>query len=493
MWRPALLVVAALAVVGAVLAGRGGDGQVRMAVGAELVFNPIGEIDANNSPSLARNPRDPENLALVHRVDRPGYSAALHTTGDGGRTWHRTELSLPDGLDRPYAPDVAFGPDGTLWVTYVNLVGLGNVPDNLWLARSSDGGRTLSPPARVVGALAFQARLAVGPDGTVHITWLQADEVGLSRLSGRPAPVVTSRTADGRRFTAPVRVSDATRELVGAATPVIDGRGDLVVLYQDFKDDRRDFENLEGPPWDSPFALVTARSEDGGRTFSPGVELESGVVPTRRFVVFLPEFPSLAAGPGAELYVAWSDGRHGDEDVFVRRSADGGRTWKPPARVNTNRRGDGTSQYLPRVAVAGGGRVDVVFLDRRGDVLDIATEATIASSFDRGRTFTNSGLSSQTFSSRIGPTSASHLPVDFGSRLGLVSGDVRSFAAWTDTRFGTEGSGRQDVVLAPFEVSRQGSARKGLAAGLAVLAAAALGGAVVRRRAERESVALKGK
>lgn len=454
-------------------------------VGRELVFDPTGQIDANNSPSLARNPRDGDNVALVHRVDRPTFTAALHTSRDGGRTWQRTELSLPEGLDRPYAPDVAFGPDGTLWVTYVNLVGNGNVPDNLWLARSKDGGRSLSRPARVAGALAFQARLAVDREGTVHITWLQADEVGISRLSGRPAPIVASRTEDGRRFTTPVGVSDANRQLVGAATPVIDGKGDLVVLYQDFKDDRRDFENLEGPPWESPFALVTTRSEDGGRTFSAGVELESGVVPTRRFVVFLPEFPSLAAGRGDDLYVAWSDGRHGDEDVFVRRSADGGRTWGEAARANTNRQGDGTSQYLPRLAVARGGRVDVVFLDRRGDVLDITTQATIASSFDQGSTFTNAALSSQPFSSRVGPAAASHLPVDFGSRLGLISGDDRSLAAWTDTRFGTEETGRQDVIVAPFEARRQGGARAGLAVGLAALALAALAGALAGGKRRR--------
>lgn len=443
-----------------------------VAVGRELVFDPVAEIDVNNSPSLARNPQDGENLALVHRVDRPRYSAVLHVSLDGGNAWQRTELLLPEGLDRPYAPDVAFAPDGTLWVAYVNLVGGGNVPDNLWLARSTDGGRTLSPPERVAGALAFQPRLVVGREGTVHVTWLQADQVGLSRLVGRPAPVVTSRTDDGRTFTAPVRVSDTARERVGAATPVVDANGDLVVVYQDFKGDRRDFENLEGPPWESPFALVVTRSDDGGRTFSRGIELESGVVPTRRFVVFLPEFPSVAAGADGELYVAWYDGRNGDEDVFVRRSSRGGRTWRAPVRVNDNRRGDGTSQYLPRLSVSRNGRVDVVFLDRRGDALDIATQATVATSFDGARTFTNARLSSEAFSSRIGPSSASHLPVDFGTRLALVSGNERSFAAWTDTRFGTEDTGRQDVILAPFEATSERSPRTTLVVGLALLAAA---------------------
>jgi hypothetical protein len=134
-----------------------------------------------------------------------------------------------------------------------------------------------------------------------------------------------------------------------------------VVPYEDFKNDRRDFENLEGPPDPGPFSLVVTRSDDGGCSFSSGVEFEAGIVPTKRFLVFLPELPSLAAGSGELLYAAWHDGRHGGEDVFLRRSDDGGATWSGPVRSNDNAVSDGTDQYLPRVAVAPDGRVDVLF------------------------------------------------------------------------------------------------------------------------------------
>jgi hypothetical protein len=220
------------------------------------------------------------------------------------------------------------------------------------------------------------------------------------------------------------------------------------VLYEDFKGDRRDFEYLEGPPWEDPFALVVTTSGDGGRSFGRGVELESGVVPTRRFLVFLPEFPSLAAAPGGRLYVAWADGRNGDEDVFLRRSDDGGRTWSGPVRVNDNRTGDGTSQYLPRVATAPSGRVDVAFLDRRRDRRDVRTDAFLARSGDGGRSYRNVRVSSKSFDSRVGPFIDAPLPVDFGSRLGLVSAGDASVVAWTDSRAGTEGTGRQDVAAA---------------------------------------------
>ncbi|MDQ3869998.1 MAG: glycoside hydrolase [Chloroflexota bacterium] len=445
-----LAVVFAVAALGSLALRLGADRDVE--VGKNVLVNKAGVVEAHNSPSLARDPRRPDTIVATHRIDRPLFSAALNRSTDGGRSWRTTALPLPRGLDRPYAPDVAFAPDGTLYVTYVNLEGTGNVPANLWLSRSSDGGRTLSRPVRIAGRLTFQARVAVDPAANVHVTWLQGREVGVLQLAGGPSPIVASRSSDGgRTFSRPVRVSDPNRPRVGAASPVIDADGRLVVLYEDFKDDRRDFQNAGGPPWENPFALVVTRPTGGG-AFSRGVQFESGVVPTRRFLVFVPEFPSLAAGPGDTLYAAWSDGRNGDEDVFLRRSDDDGRTWSPPKRVNDNPNGDDTSQYLPRVAVSPDGRVDVLFLDRRRDKKDVMTDATLASSEDEGGSFRNTRLSSRSFDSRVGASAARDLPVDFGSRLGLASADGRSLAAWTDTRVGSKETGRQDVFASSYEI-----------------------------------------
>lgn len=444
---------------------------------SEALVNPPAPIDASNSPTLARNPRRPESLVVAYRADRPRFSASLGWSDDGGASWEQTPLPLPAGQDRPYAPDVAFAPDGTLYALYVNLQGPGNVPANLWLATSTNGGRSLSPPVRVAGPLTFQPRLAVDRAGAIHMTWLQAADVGVLRLSGSPNVIVTSRSTDGgRTFSPPVQVSDPERPRVGAASPVVDSSGRVVVLYEDFKADRRDFENLEGPPWDEPFALVLTRSDDGGKSFSPGVELESVLVPTRRFLVFLPDFPSLAAGPDGALYVAWADGRNGDEDVFLRRSTDGGRSWNDPVRVNDNPLRDGTTQYLPRVDVAPDGRVEVVLLDRRNDPRNVMTDAFLAFSRDGGRSFENVRVSSKSFDSRVGPSVGPPFGVDFGSRLGLASGDGGSVAAWADTRLGTEATGRQDVMAAGVDPGEEprGIARLPVVAGLLALALLAM-------------------
>jgi hypothetical protein len=312
----------------------------------------------------------------------------------------------------------------------------------------------------------------------VYITWLKATDVGLLRLGGEPSPVVAARSDDGgRTFSRPVQVSDPRRRLVGAASPAIDSDGNLVVLYEDFKNDERDFQNLEGPPWKNPFTLVVTRPV-GRRAFAQGVEVDRGLVPTRRFLVFLPEFPSLAAGPGDDLYVAWSDGRNGDEDVFLRRSRDDGRTWSSPTRVNDNRKGDGTSQYLPRVDVSPGGRVDVLFLDRRRDPKNVMTDATLASSHDDGDSFTNARVSTRSFNSRVGAAASPRLPIDFGSRLGLLSDGADSLAAWTDTRLGSADTGRQDIFAARYDVPDPPGGLASLPAIIGLLLAALATGAL---------------
>ncbi|HET7487282.1 MAG TPA: sialidase family protein [Acidimicrobiales bacterium] len=478
--RPLLAVLAAafaaLAVAAAVLLV---DTDTSLAVGENVFANAGGIIDANNSPSLARNPRDPANVVVSHRQDQPGFSAALEVSFDGGRAYQTTVLPLPAGLDRPFAPDAAFAPDGTLYVSYVNLQGNGNRPDNLWVARSSDGGRTLADPVRVAGALSFQARIVVGRTGAVHLTWLKVGDVAPYAIVGYPSPIVAATSTDGgRTFSEPVQVSDADRMRVAAASPVVDAAGNLVVLYEDFGNDSRDFLNLDGPVWDGTFTLVVSVSKDGGKTFGKGVEVDAGVVPTKRFLVFLPEFPALAAGPGRTLYAAWADGRNGDLDVLVRRSDDGGATWEPPVRANTNPLKDGTDQYMPRLSVAPDGRLDVLFLDRRRDPRNILTDAELAISRNRGKSFENIRVSSAPFDSRVGFIANSKLEADFGSRLGLASTKTAALAVWTDTRLGVVDTARQDIAAAPVTVSTTTTSkavRWPAAFGLACLAFLCLG------------------
>ena len=495
--RRVLAVVAAVAglviLIGVALVATSGGGGPEAK--GNLLVNREGLIDVSNSPTVATNPARDGNVVVTYRKDRPGYDALISYSFNGGESWEQSVLPLPQGITGctaskgepcPFAPDIAFAPDGTLYVVYVNLVGNGNRPDNLWIATSTDGGRTLSNPTKIAGPLTFQQRVTVDPKGPVYVTWLQAAEVGFLRFAEPPPRIVTARSDDGgKTFGAPVPVSDQQRPRVLAPSPVIDRDGQLVVMYQDMKGNRRDYEYQEGPAAELPVALVLTRSTDGGRTFAPGAEIEADILLTRRFLPFLPEIPQLAISPAGKMYATWADGRDGDDDVWLRSSSDGGRTWSAARKVNDNG-ADGTAQFLPKVAVGPGERVSVLFLDGRHDpdqkeMLD----AYLATSTDGGKTFDNVRLSIKSFDGEnVGPTFGDLYGIDLGTRLGLAQDGGKLYASWVDTSAGTPVTGRQDVNFAVVDLPS--GANRGVAlAGLGVVALLGAGGALLLSRRNR--------
>lgn len=467
--RPPLFVLLALVLMGAgmTVLGAGMSSRPTEVIGVNRPVNAGAsdptDITAHNSPSLSTNPTDGNNLVVANRIDSPGFSCALHVSEDAGGTWAETEVPFPAGEELParcFAPDVGFGPEGTLYLSYVTLAGAGNRPNALWVVTSRDGGRTLSAPTRVAGPLAFQVRLAVDPvrPGRLWLSWLQAETTGNLAFPQPGNPVVMAGSVDaGMTWGAPVTVSAPARQRVVAPSAAVGSNGQLAVLYLDLMEDSLDYHGAHGgqggPAYPGPWSLVLARSGDAGASWTETV-VDPSVVPTERFVVFIPPSPSLALDRQADrVYVAFQDGRWGDADVAVWTSDDGGATFAAPVRINDTAFDDGTRQYLPKLAVAPGGRLDVVYYDRRIDLEDVFNEVSLQSSSDGGRTFSpRLRVSDRPFDSRIGSGIERDLP-DLGSRLGLVSFEDRVHAVWTDTRGGNEVSLKQDLAMATVGIS----------------------------------------
>ena len=417
-----------------------------------------GDISAHNSPTLVRNPQRPDNLAVSSRIDTPFFSCALHFSLDGGKSWSLTGVPAPKGEEaKCFAPDLAFSGDGTLHLAFVTLKGSGNVPNAVWMSTSKDGGRTLSKPVKVGGPLAFQVRLAADPaqPRRLYMTWLQASDVAPFQFTETGNPIQVARTDDGgASWSRPVRVSDPSRERVVAASPVVGPGGELYALYLDMGEDRLDYagahEGRGGPPYRGDYELVLARSRDQGQTWEE-LPVDGELRAIERFIVFTPAFPSVAVDGSGRVYAAFHDNRRGDADVFLWSLAPGSSEWEGPTRVNDSADRDGTSQYLPKLAVAPGGRLDVLYYDRRADPKNIMNQVSLQSSSDAGKSFSKAvGLSSSPFDSRIGYGAKEGLP-DLGSRLGLLSDDRRALGLWTDTRAGTPATQKQNLEQAPVE------------------------------------------
>lgn len=456
-----------------------------------------------NSPDIAVDPTNRDVVALANRLDKPDFSCALQMSGDGGRLWAPVNPvpELPAEADKCYGPEVEFDADGTMYYLFVGLEGAGNRPSGVYLTTSDDRGRTFSEPRQVLGRGNYQVRLALdrtsGNPGRLHLVWLRTtEEPGLGGLPAPPNPIVASHSDDGgQTWSDPILVSDPDQQLRAVAPAVAVGEGGaLHVAFYDLQDDSRDYRGLEGDTWPGTWSVVHRVSHDRGESFSPSVVVDDELRPPGRvMLIFTMPPPALATDEDGNVYVAWHDARNGDWDVFAAASSDAGRSWSGPVRVNDDAERNGRHQLLPQVAVAPGGRVDVVFFDRREDENNVHQHVYYASSTDRGASYgANVRLTRFSYNSKNGAKyavpSAQGL-YDLGTRLGLAADDTRTLAAWPDGRHPMPGTGVLDVLTTavlhePAVVAPAGGA---LPAWLGVLAAAVVvgGGWLAWRRVRR--------
>ncbi len=118
---------------------------------------------ANNSPLLVADPSEPRFVALANRLDAPDFDCALQVSGDRGHRWISVNPvpTLPEGAEKCYAPEVAIDSGGVLYYLFVGLAGAGNEPVGAFLTTSKDRGQTFSRPERVLGPLNFGVRMAI--------------------------------------------------------------------------------------------------------------------------------------------------------------------------------------------------------------------------------------------------------------------------------------------------------------------------------------------
>ena len=136
-------------------------------------------------------------------------------------------------------------------------------------------------------------------------------------------------------------------------------------------------------------------------------------------------FPQIAVDPKSRrLYVTWSDYRHGDLDVFLSSSEDGGKHWTEPTRVNNDPLHNGADQFFQWLAVDPvDGAINVIFYDRRIDPRNHKQIVVLARSTDQGHTFNNYAWTDEAFEAG---------GVFFGDYTGLAAFAGRVYGVWTE-------------------------------------------------------------
>lgn len=116
------------------------------------------------------------------------------------------------------------------------------------------------------------------------------------------------------------------------------------------------------------------KSTDGGRTFSPGVQVNSTPAGF---------YPSLRVDTAGMVYVAYQSG---DADIYFTKSTDGGQSFIPALKVNDDTIPQ-TGQEKPVIAVNNKGQIFIAWRDQRNSAPQTHQTVFVSASYDGGLNF----------------------------------------------------------------------------------------------------------
>jgi hypothetical protein len=327
------------------------------------------------------------------------------------------------------------------------------------VSKSTDGGATFADPVeavRKVPRFHFLDKpwLAVDPSNpnNLYVTYSDFDS-SRALCRGARIGIELVRSVDGgATWGAPTVLQTAcSPDLAQGSNVAVDGAGNVYVAWESFP---------TGVPTNE---IVIVKSTDAGSTFGSKVTVASVTPVGSTFTGMLQggfrnnEFPMMAIdrSPGRSagtVYIAWNDGRFGQVpdgypvgrsgitynfgDALVSRSTDGGASWSPAVKVNSNKNAspaDGTDQYLPGIAVDRNGAVGVCWYDRRRDPNNYLIDRECAVSRNGGQTWVNHRITKESFPPVLAAdrlVNASYMgdyDVTAADTLGRLSGFIGAF------------------------------------------------------------------
>lgn len=247
------------------------------------------------------------------RFQRQGV--AVSRSDDGGVTWG--PIADADDLSVAFVDksSIATSADGRAYVAYTFVDATGaTIEGGIRVTRSVDGGVTWSSGVRINDALhnSLGAVLAAGPGGTVVAAWW--DSTAANLLSDRSPDGGTTWGADVRvnAVGASAKGSSVNPWAIPLPTIATTSLGTILVAF------------AEGPGAD--LDILIAQSSDGGATWSRPVRVNDDRSGREQWQ------PALAVGPDDTVHLAWLDNRTGNYNVFYATSRDG-RRWSSNLRV----------------------------------------------------------------------------------------------------------------------------------------------------------------
>ncbi|MGI8602594.1 MAG: carboxypeptidase regulatory-like domain-containing protein [Verrucomicrobiales bacterium] len=291
--------------------------------------------------------------------DRPASerpSIMVTSSTDGGENFSApVQVSTPNITNVDYETNIAVDGAGKVYVVWAESDTTSAEADFNYslnfvkMRTSSDQGRTFSnhvvihsDPGTSVGEQFFpgylsNANIAVTPAGQIHVTWSECKTDFCSEYYYR-------HSVGGENFSSPLLIDHQVESVTfGGHDIAVDAAGRVSAVY--VKDDSAFFS---GPQTN----VYHARIEDGAVTRRTNVS----AVPRE----FLAYEPAVAIDALGRIYVAWSGptpgapDRSGPNDIFVRRSIDGGQTFSAQANLSNTPASEsgGGHSYSPALAIS---------------------------------------------------------------------------------------------------------------------------------------------
>ena len=374
-WRAIAAVAAAVTALSAPVDG--------LSAAATYTSGPISNLTATScsgSNAEVEQAVDPK-LGYVYEDWMGCSKIGFARSTDGGATWSPA-ITLPGSIGsnlNAWDPAVAVGPDGSVYAAFMVAHGSQWYPR---VAISTDHGASftqlsdvLPPDPKNWGDRDF---IAVGPDGTVYLTWDYGPERasvtficasnGSCAFATGDLNVVMQKSIDGgRTWSAQSYISPGFPSSGGDSAPmVIEPNGRIDVLYQGYH-----ITNTTTYAMDPAVSYFTS-SVDGGATWSRPVPVgaQGGTMSLAEWWID----GDIARDSSGDLYAVWdTQGTNADgsaNDVgWLSFSTDGGRTWSAPAQAPAERSG---APHIMEVAGGGAGLAFVSWLsssDSRGYAL----------------------------------------------------------------------------------------------------------------------------
>ncbi len=274
----------------------------------------------------------------------------------------------------------------------------GYLIDRIVIQRSDDHGQTWSDGVSIgYNPPKQQDKHWIGIDpvsGALAVTWTEFDQYESNSPKDKSRILFSRSDNFGQTWTKPVKINQLDGDCldndntVEGAVPVFDNQGNIYVAWAYHEKIYFDKSSDGGKTWLDEDIVVA--NQPGGWVFDvPGIYRTNGLP-----VLAIDNSNGKYAGT---LYVNWADQRNGynNTDIFIAKSSDGGKTWSPPKKVNTDT--TQTHQFLTWLSVDPvTGFLYIIYYDR-SKYLDNKTDVVLAVSKDGGNSFVTKTISNRPF------------------------------------------------------------------------------------------------